>query len=286
MENVCRLCGLKKRSRAFVSTIDDETLNIKQKLIVCCRWNSIGVSDYINLELPKKICKLCLINLEKCWIFAESVAHAQEFLLSHIVEIKTEVFVSDGIDEMPEDIVEQSDDSDELKTSLDAYLPIDYEEYYSHQSEIDQYLQSVDENANVAHTLNDSIQKRTKTRASSEHLCAICGRYFSSKENLITHTKTHIAKEERKHYECYICKTTFSYKKSLIQHMPIHCGKKVKYQCGVCQLHFSRLDSLKRHTLIHMGQQPHECETCGKGFRTKFHLKVILIVILNCYTEN
>lgn len=278
MENVCRLCGLVKSPKQLVSSIDDETLNVKQKLLACCHWETVGC-DYANL--PKKICNICIKILEKNWIFAEKVAQVQEHLISHVVEIKTEIFVSDDIDGNDEQFneVQTNDDQSVDYSELNTYLPSDYEHYYPHQKEIDEYLQSLEEKVLLGHHKHNNAL-REKTPKLTEHLCEACGKHFSSQANLITHTHMHVPRNKRKHFQCYICKAVFSYKKSLLYHMPIHCGKKAKHQCNVCQLSFTRLDSLKRHTLIHLGSNPYECQMCGKAFRTKFHLTVIFVNII------
>lgn len=234
MENVCRLCGHLKKPRYLISDIDDSTM--KQKLIDCCRWNLIGIDECGNL--PKKICSGCIKKLEKCWTFLESVAQVQEQLHSHVVQIKTELIIFDGI---------ENDD-------------VDNEE--------------ISNNTNPSNN-EQQFPTQHKTNLFNNFLCDFCGKNFSSKPNLTTHRNMHRPKEKRKYYECYICKTSFSYKTSLIHHMPMHTGKKISHECGVCKLNFSRRDALQRHTLIHLGQSPYECQTCGKGFRAKFNLTVI-----------
>lgn len=240
-------------------------------MLACCRWETIGCD---NVNLPRKICNICMKVLEKSWIFAERVAQTQAQLNTHVVEIKTEIFISDGMDEVL-DNDEQSMDYNEFN----AYLPSDYERYYPHQKEIDEYLESLERK--LHEPLHMKTGKKVRTEKLTEHLCETCGRHFSNKNNLLTHTHMHLMPtDRRKYFQCYICKATFSYKKSLLYHMPAHCGKPTKYRCNVCRLPFSRLDSLNRHKLIHSQTNPHECHICGKAFRTKYILKVISAVII------
>lgn len=115
----------------------------------------------------------------------------------------------------------------------------------------------------------DKIEKESQF-----NLCEVCGKYFTNKINLENHTRMHLPIEQRQQFECIFCKQTFAYKKSLIHHMAAHLGEKKKYHCDKCSVNFSRMDALRRHTLIHLGQKHHSCQVCGKGFRTKFNLKV------------
>lgn len=263
MENVCRLCGHVKKPRYLITDIDDPTMNIQQKLIDCCRWNLIGVDECGNM--PKKICSGCIKKLEKCWIFLESVAQVQEQLHSHVVQIKTELIIFDGIEN-------NDDDKEEIIITSDSN---------NRNSDNNKKQFSTQHNS----TNNEPIDKNNsdESKISNNFLCDICGKNFSSKPNLTTHRNMHRPKEKRKYFECYICETTFSYKKSLIHHMPTHTGKKIRHECGVCKLNFSRRDALQRHTLIHLGQSPYECSVCGKGFRTKFNLTVIIKICCFIY---
>ncbi|XP_062253848.1 zinc finger protein 770 [Platichthys flesus] len=46
------------------------------------------------------------------------------------------------------------------------------------------------------------------------------------------------------------------------------------HQCRSCAKGFPSPSKLKRHMMIHTGQRPFSCETCGKRFRQKTHLRV------------
>ncbi|XP_056151379.1 zinc finger protein 770-like [Lampris incognitus] len=56
-----------------------------------------------------------------------------------------------------------------------------------------------------------------------------------------------------------------------IQHQRI---KKGLYQCPACSKDFPSMSKLQRHVMIHTGQRPFSCQTCGKRFRQKTHLRV------------
>lgn len=266
MENVCRLCANVKSSRQLTCRIDDETLNVVQKLIDCCRWNLIGANDCENL--PQKICNMCFKQLEKCWEFAECVSRAQQQLLTQFTEFKPEIHFSSCI-------VIENDAQEETKYDVKiSPNTFDSHNYTATMSEVksEEYLK-IDHSKPIINEVS-TVDNNELLPEPISFLCETCGKNFSSKSNLNTHTKMHLPLASRKHYECYICKTTFSYKKSLIHHMPTHWGEKIQYECNLCELKFSRTDALRRHSLIHLGEQPHLCQTCGKKFRTKFNLKV------------
>lgn len=276
MKNVCRLCAKEKISQQLLYNIDDNHLDIKQKLIACCRWNSFTA----NGRMPKMICSVCWKSLEQSYTFAESVALAQQQLYAQFIDEK----VTTGLHQPPNDLSVPTD-TPTLKNEpieLDAFNDL------SHKRQ----PISIEQNILVLPTKNDDCRKLENKRINEQHqestifLCEVCGKDLSTKSNLLTHTKMHLPIEERKHFECHICRTTFAYKKSIVHHMPIHTGKKIQFQCGECKVHFSRTDALRRHSLIHLNQFTHCCRTCGKGFRTKFNLKVNKKKSLSCNNLN
>lgn len=86
LADLCRLCTNPQFLDEISFNIND--MNIKQKLIDCCRWNNFEEMD--NEDLPQNVCTACTEKLEQCWSFSESVADAQHSLLKIIEELKTE----------------------------------------------------------------------------------------------------------------------------------------------------------------------------------------------------
>lgn len=82
MEELCRLCAVPKQSKEFKCKIYDSNLNIEQKLISCCNWNSYRSHD----NLPNNICIGCFLLLEQCWYFCETVTQAQHKLYALTVK--------------------------------------------------------------------------------------------------------------------------------------------------------------------------------------------------------
>lgn len=76
----CRLCAEPKSDDDLCASINDLKLNILEKLIVCCQWDTYP----FNPELPEHICFLCSEKLEKSWLFIVCVSEAQRKLLQLI----------------------------------------------------------------------------------------------------------------------------------------------------------------------------------------------------------
>lgn len=76
MMTYCRLCAEAKSEEDLCASINDSKSNILEKLVICCQWNSYPITD----ELPDRVCCLCSEKLEKCWLFSECVAQAQQKL--------------------------------------------------------------------------------------------------------------------------------------------------------------------------------------------------------------
>lgn len=75
MEVICRLCAEISSADDIICTIDDHDLNIRQKLVDCCRWDELH--HHTNDVFPKSICKTCYGRLELCWNFSKAVSRAQ-----------------------------------------------------------------------------------------------------------------------------------------------------------------------------------------------------------------
>lgn len=94
MENLCRLCAAAKQLVEFKCKIDDQYFDIEQKLVTCCSWNSYRSHE----NLPQNVCMSCFQQLEQCWYFRETIAHAQQKLCT-LMQIDVDVDVKPIIDE-------------------------------------------------------------------------------------------------------------------------------------------------------------------------------------------
>nr|XP_022330908.1 gastrula zinc finger protein XlCGF7.1-like isoform X5 [Crassostrea virginica] len=123
----------------------------------------------------------------------------------------------------------------------------------------------------------------------SSHICAVCGRQYSSTSNLKRHIKSH--SEPSTNYSCEFCDKCFNCKYNLERHKRIHdnrstillcpyCGEKFKYKptldchikfkhlesgkiCHICEKRFKDSYALRRHISSHEGQSRKEmCTKC------------------------
>lgn len=158
----CRLCAELKTIDELTTTINDTKLKIDEKLIACCQWNKY---QNTNCNFPNGICNLCCEKLEKCWLFNETVANAQEKL--------AEIF---GDNELTEIKYEENTEDDELgaiDTSVDIFV-----EPLKLSTAINE-----DEKPSID-TPNDTIE----VKKSLSHECDICAKGFTTAYNLtVTH---------------------------------------------------------------------------------------------------
>ncbi|KAH7933109.1 hypothetical protein HPB49_008300 [Dermacentor silvarum] len=93
-----------------------------------------------------------------------------------------------------------------------------------------------DENGDEATVRQESTGRRSsRSQASSERACDVCGRRFANSSHLARHRRT-------------------------------HRGSSDEFLCADCLLSFARKDALQRHMLTHTGLRPYICRVCGSAF--------------------
>lgn len=159
----CRLCAEPKSDDDLCASINDLKMNILEKLIVCCQWDTYP----LNPELPEYICFLCSEKLEKSWLFSVCVSEAQKKLLQlfsdvELIPIRREEAADDGaglLDENLENIFVEAIPMPELR-------PDSIDEMIAEPESIDELIGSTIEST------NDKI------------VCDICKKVFTTIYNL------------------------------------------------------------------------------------------------------
>ncbi|GAB0097367.1 hypothetical protein DMENIID0001_130040 [Sergentomyia squamirostris] len=97
--------------------------------------------------------------------------------------------------------------------------------------------------------------------------CSKCMKPYANKIVLRTHLRRHL---EASQFKCRICSLAFRYAGKLVEHLGSH-PTVTSPKCPVCKLVYANLRDLKDHVNIH--EQFHQCNLCGKNFRTSKSLK-------------
>ncbi|XP_068992680.1 zinc finger protein 34-like isoform X7 [Neodiprion pinetum] len=133
------------------------------------------------------------------------------------------------------------------------------------------------------------------THGSSQHMCDICGRFYTSSYSLYKHrkvahlndykyqcnvcnkrllTQENLDNHMLQHSQTYTCKEcakVFASKRYLSTHMTTHTGVK-PYPCHVCEKNFRTSHMRNTHLLTHSAERPHICDLCGQAFKRRYYM--------------
>ena len=123
-------------------------------------------------------------------------------------------------------------------------------------------------------TFGDNLQLRKHVEEKHDDLkfysCNICEKSFRNKASMKDHMKTH--EEMPKSCVCEDCGKAYKNKAHLKMHIDAVHKMIQRYSCDQCDFKTHRSDKLKKHMIDHTGIFPHNCSTCGKGFKTRVEL--------------
>ena len=105
--------------------------------------------------------------------------------------------------------------------------------------------------------------KHGATHRTLPNRCPSCARCFTSKPNLLAHTKVHC--NENKHW-CEECDRCFKKKSMLVYHQKSHRGDCKEFKCIECPLVFYMLGELGLHIKNVHSVMKVRCLVCDKGF--------------------
>ncbi|KAG7213198.1 hypothetical protein KM043_002512 [Ampulex compressa] len=133
------------------------------------------------------------------------------------------------------------------------------------------------------------------THGSSQHMCDICGKFYTSNYSLYKHrkvahlndykfqctvcnkrllTQENLDNHMQQHsmtYECKECGKVFASKRYLATHVTTHTGIK-PYTCNVCKKNFRTSHMRNTHLLTHSAERPHICDLCGQSFKRRYYM--------------
>ncbi|XP_068222699.1 zinc finger protein 709-like [Palaemon carinicauda] len=102
------------------------------------------------------------------------------------------------------------------------------------------------------------------------HRCIFCGRQYSLLASLETHMLNHGPKVP---YECSTCNENFSSKEDLLEHTKVHDLDCENLQCFVCEELFPSESAFRTHLKFHINKKTFECTVCKERFDLEELLK-------------
>ncbi|XP_076389684.1 uncharacterized protein LOC100882515 isoform X9 [Megachile rotundata] len=118
------------------------------------------------------------------------------------------------------------------------------------------------------YTSNYSLYKHRKVAHLNEYKfqCSVCNKRLLTQENLDNHMQQH-----SRTYECKDCGKVFASKRYLATHTTTHTGVK-PYTCHICKKNFRTSHMRNTHLLTHSAERPHICDLCGQSFKRRYYM--------------
>ena len=143
-------------------------------------------------------------------------------------------------------------------------LQIHYLDEHSKEELVDTLISITYPDAEEDAPESDPAKCGTTNRLSAIiHICPICQKSISGKNNLEKHLVRH---SPQKPFKCEGCQKTFSAKRDLNLHEMRHHSQERPHVCPTCNKGFVDKAYLKKHVTFHDHSRFYVCDQCGKAF--------------------
>lgn len=251
MENWCRLCADMKLPEELVHSIDDQTLNIEQKLIDCCRWCSFDVDE--SERMPKLICNVCFQKLEYSWAFAECVALAQQKLQAYTTfDAKPRIFLQiekdhglsyighQAVKEETQEFIVPHDSSAYFESELDVPMSLDNSNRFAIPN---------DKKSNC-NKLPVEIIEMTKFDFDLMSSLSECDKNDDGTVNEEKIAELNLDNWSIVKWQCCVCEALVNKYRTLRSHFKrMHSNKTWKLPCPLCKASSTNKNSLYKHII-------------------------------------
>lgn len=120
----------------------------------------------------------------------------------------------------------------------------------------------------TANMLMASQQNTTGQYIKGLFECGICGTFFSTASQFLTHQDKAHATEKKtgmETFRCEICNFVLTNRFAYLEHKKMKHNKLVSFNCSKCKTSFSQLSDLQKHSMV-CGSPA--CTTCGAVFKS------------------
>lgn len=273
MITLCRLCAKDKHEEEIKTTLTDPTLNILQKLIDCCRWNSFDDDE----KLPESVCFLCYDKLHQSWLFANKVDQAQKELRASIPQREVpsvtanewcsqNVIYSDddfGADPLS-DLRTDSSDVEEKRT---ATKDIKLKECVIRLARIDEFegRTNVDVNEMKIDDVHINHEKLDHSTSESD---------AETEPVMFGKSNTEEDVEFQKNFSKEDCNPDGTVKESAVLRLKLKSWNQMEFKCLDCDVVCVGLESIQSHySDVHPDEKiKYSCFDCPKHFLDCKHL--------------
>ena len=109
---------------------------------------------------------------------------------------------------------------------------------------------------------DDGVLEERRRGGRRTHVCEVCDKELTSKQNLENHKRIHTGE---KPFKCRECDKAFARQGDLTVHSRTHMLV-TPYMCGTCNKACLTAQHLTVHLRTHTGEKPFKCD-CGKAFK-------------------